>query len=207
MYNPTAFAVDDVGELHGMMRDCRLANFITATAEGPVSSFLPMFLDAAEGERGVLYAHLARPNRQWQAPVIGNGLAVFLGPDAYITPSWYAAKAEHGKVVPTWNYVAVQASGPVEFFDDTARLHDVVTRLTALHERGREAPWSVGDAPEAFIAAQLRGIVGIRMPITSLIGKRKMSQNRSDADRMGVKSGLSESRRETDRIVASMVPV
>lgn len=206
MYNPPAFVVDDTKELHGMMRDCRLANVITATAEGPMATFLPMFIDDAEGELGTLYAHLARPNPQWKAPVIGDGLAVFLGPDAYVSPSWYAAKAEHGKVVPTWNYVTVHARGPVEFFEDADRLLDVVSRLTNLHEGDRKAPWSVDDAPRAFIAAQLRGIVGLRMPITSLSGKRKMSQNRSEADRAGVRDGLSQSDRETDRLAATLIP-
>ena len=206
MYNPAAFVVDDVEDIHRMMRDCRLANFVTATSEGPMSTFLPMFLDAKESERGVLYAHLARPNAQWKADPIGDGLAVFLGPDAYVTPSWYAAKAEHGKVVPTWNYQTVHARGPVEFFEDADRLLDVVTRLTNLHEGGRMAPWAVSDAPAAFIAAQLRGIVGMRMPITSLTGKRKMSQNRSEADRTGVKAGLAASERENERLAAAMVP-
>lgn len=207
MYVPPAFAVDDISELHVMMRDCRLANFITATAEGPMSTFLPLFLDGGEGEKGVLYGHLAKPNPHWKVPVIGDGLAVFLGPDAYVTPSWYAAKADHGKVVPTWNYVTVQAGGPVEFFEDADRLLDVVVRLTGLHEGERKAPWSVGDAPAAFIAAQLRGIVGLRMPITTLTGKRKMSQNRSEADRAGVKSGLAASPRESDRRAAEAIPV
>lgn len=207
MYNPPAFVVDDLEDIHRMMRDCRLANFITATSEGPMSTFLPMFLDTPEGEAGVLYGHLARPNPQWRAEPIGNGLAVFLGPDAYVTPSWYAAKAEHGKVVPTWNYETVQASGPVEYFEDADRLLDVVTRLTGLHEGGRKAPWAVADAPAAFIAAQLRGIVGVRMPITSLTGKRKMSQNRGEADRIGVRNGLSESERPTERRAAALVPV
>ena len=106
-----------------------------------------------------------------------------MGPDAYITPSWYETKRETGKVVPTWNYVAVHAYGPVEFFDDAARLLAVVTRLTDLHEGERPTPWAVSDAPVDFIQAQLRGIVGLRMPITRLEGKRKMSQNRSAEDR------------------------
>ncbi|OOG70861.1 Protease synthase and sporulation protein PAI 2 [Ensifer sp. M14] len=207
MYTPPAFVVDDTSEIHAMMRACRIANFITATAEGPVATPLPMFLDAGEGDCGTLYAHLARPNPQWKMPVIGNGLAVFMGPDAYITPAWYAAKAEHGKVVPTWNYTAVQAEGPVEFFDDTARLLDVVKRLTDLHEAGAAKPWAVSDAPPAFIAAQLRGIVGIRMPITHLTGKRKLSQNRSEPDRVGIRNGLAESHRDLDHTIASMIPV
>lgn len=207
MYTPPAFVVDDTSEIHAMVRACRIANFITATAEGPIATPLPMFLDADEGENGTLYGHLARPNPQWQVPVIGDGLAVFMGPDAYVTPAWYAAKAEHGKVVPTWNYTAVQARGPVELFDDPARLLDVVGRLTDLHEAAAANPWAVTDAPPAFIAAQLRGIVGIRMPITRLTGKRKLSQNRSEADRLGVRSGLSESRRDFDRAIADMIPV
>ncbi|WP_457579764.1 FMN-binding negative transcriptional regulator [Ensifer canadensis] len=207
MYTPPAFAVDDTSEIYAMMQACRIANFITATAQGPLATPLPMLLDAEEGEMGTLYAHLARPNPQWQTPVIGDGLAAFMGPDAYITPAWYAAKAEHGKVVPTWNYTAVQAKGPVEFFDDPVRLLDIVKRLTDLHERTATKPWAVSDAPEAYIKAQLRGIVGIRMPITHLAGKRKLSQNRSEPDRIGVRNGLSESHRDLDRAIADMIPV
>ncbi|MEP9398965.1 FMN-binding negative transcriptional regulator [Mesorhizobium sp. KR2-14] len=207
MYTPPAFAVTDAAELYGMIRQCPLASFITATPEGPMATPLPMLLDANEGESGVLYAHLARPNPQWQADVIGHGLAVFMGPDAYVSPSWYASKAEHGKVVPTWNYMAVQASGPVEFFSDAERLLDVVTRLTNLHEGTRQAPWAVTDAPQAYVTAQLRGIVGVRMPIVSLEGKRKMSQNRPEADRRGVKQGLAASSHESDRVVSDLIPI
>lgn len=207
MYTPPAFAVEDTTELYEMMRQCRLANFVTATPGGPMATPLPMFLDEAEGEKGVLYAHLARPNPQWQAPVVGHGLAVFMGPDAYVTPSWYPSKAEHGKVVPTWNYTAVHATGPVEFFEEAERLFEVVSRLTGIHEASRSLPWAVTDAPEAYIKAQLRGIVGIRMPVVSLQGKRKMSQNRPGADRKGVKHGLADSRSPTDQIVSDMIPV
>lgn len=207
MYNQPAFVVDDTAELHAMMRQSRVANVITATPEGPMATLLPMFLDEGEGEMGALYAHLARPNPQWQAEVIGDGLAVFMGPDAYVTPSWYASKAEHGKVVPTWNYTAVHARGPVEFFDDADRLLDVVSRLTKLHEAARPTPWSVADAPEAFIRAQLRGIVGLRLPIARLEGKRKMSQNRPEADRRGVKLGLAASADRGDQAVSAMIPV
>jgi transcriptional regulator len=206
MYTPPAFVVADRSELHEMIRECHLANFITATATGPMATPLPMFLDETEGEVGVLYAHLARPNPQWQADVVGDGLAVFMGPDAYVTPSWYATKAEHGKVVPTWNYTAVHASGPVEFFDDADRLLDVVSRLTNMHESSRKAPWAVTDAPENYIKAQLRGIVGIRMPIVNIEGKRKMSQNRPAEDRKGVRRGIEERGERHDIAVAAMVP-
>jgi transcriptional regulator len=123
-----------------------------------------------------------------------------------VTPSWYATKHETGKVVPTWNYLAVHAYGPVEFFEDADRLLDIVTRLTDLHERPRVEPWAVTDAPADFIRAQLRGIVGLRMPITRIEGKRKMSQNRSPEDRAGVAAGLAASDLPTDRAVGALLP-
>jgi transcriptional regulator len=206
MYTPPAFRDENRDSLLATIRAARLATFVTATAEGPLATPLPLFIDASEGEHGVLYGHLAKANPQWRVPAIGNGLAIFAGPDAYVTPSWYALKQETGKVVPTWNYVAVQASGPVEFFDDPARLLDVVTRLTNLHEGERTAPWAVSDAPPEFIQSHLRGIVGLRMPIASLEGKRKLSQNRSPADRAGVAAGLAESERPMDRHVATLIP-
>lgn len=206
MYIPPTFAVEDRTDLFAMIHATGLATFITATTDGPLVTPLPMVLDETEGENGVLYAHLARANPHWKTPILGDGLVLFSGPDAYISPSWYAAKAEHHKVVPTWNYAAVEVRGPVEFFDAPDRLLDVVRRLTTRHEAGRAVPWAVGDAPEAFVAAQLRGIVGLRVPIASLQGKRKMSQNRSEADRQGVRAGLVDSTRELDRIVGGMVP-
>lgn len=206
MYVPPAFREDDPAILRELMRGARLSNLVTATAEGPIATPLPLFLTEGEGEQGVLYGHLARANPQWIRPVIGEALAIFMGPDAYVTPSWYAAKAEHGKVVPTWNYVAVHAYGQVEFFDDEERLLDVVTRVTELHETPRNKPWSVNDAPGPFVKSQLRGIVGLRMPISRLEGKRKMSQNRSAADRAGVARGLAESERPMDQAVAGLIP-
>lgn len=207
MYTPPAFRVEDRAEIHAMMRACRLATLVTATAEGLMATPLPLVLAEDEGEHGVLYGHLARANPQWQKPVLGESMVLFSGPDAYITPSWYETKRETGKVVPTWNYGAVHAYGPVEFFDDPARLRDAVTRLTQLHESGRAEPWAVDDAPEAFVAAQLRGIVGLRLPIARLAAKLKMSQNRPAADRRGVSEGLAASERAGDRAVAALVPV
>jgi transcriptional regulator len=133
-------------------------------------------------------------------------MAIFMGPDAYISPSWYASKQEHGKVVPTWNYSAVHAYGPVEFFDEEDRLLDIVTRLTDLHEAPRSERWAVTDAPATFIKAQLRGIIGVRLPITRLEGKRKLSQNRNAADRAGVATGLATSERPADQAVAALIP-
>jgi len=207
MYTPPAFRLDDRDDIRAVIRAARLANFVTATADGVQATPLPLYLDESEGEHGVLYGHLSRANPQWRMPAIGDGLAIFMGPDAYVTPSWYATKQETGKVVPTWNYVAVHAYGPVEFFDDTARLLEVVTRLTDRHEGERQAPWAVSDAPSDFVQAQLRGIVGMRMPLHRLEGKRKLSQNRPAGDRAGVAAGLAQSERPVDRLVASLIPV
>ena len=207
MYVPPAFREDDLAALQAMIQDARLANLVTATAEGLVATPLPLFLAPEEGPHGTLYGHLARANSQWRQPPAGDAMALFMGPDAYVSPSLYPSKQEHGKVVPTWNYIAVHAYGPVEFFDNTERLHEVVTRLTNLHEQSRAEPWAVTDAPENFIRAQLRGIVGLRLPITRLEGKRKMSQNRSEADRRGVAAGLTESVRAAERDAAKLIPV
>lgn len=206
LYTPPEFRIDDLGGLHAAMREARLANLITATAEGLVATALPMIVDEMEGENGTLYGHIARANPQWRMAPIGEAMALFMGPHAYITPSWYATKRTTGRVVPTWNYVAVHAYGPVEFFTDADRLRQVVTRLTTLHEALRAEPWAVGDAPEAFIRAQLNGIVGLRMPIGRLEGKRKMSQNKNEEDRAGVIAGLAASDRATDRAVADLIP-
>ncbi|TGE00226.1 FMN-binding negative transcriptional regulator [Methylobacterium nonmethylotrophicum] len=206
MYIPPAFRAADEAAMHAVMRDAPLASLVTATAAGLLCTPLPLCLEPGEGERGVLYGHLARANPHWRAPAEGDTLAIFSGPDAYVTPSWYATKRETGKVVPTWNYVAVHAYGPAEFFDDPARLLAVVTRLTARHEGGRPAPWAVADAPADFVAAQLRGIVGLRLPITRLEGKRKMSQNRDAADRAGVAAGLAAGD-AAERRVAGLIPL
>jgi len=206
MYTPPAFREDDPATLRAMIREARLATLVTATAEGLVATPLPFFLDEAEGPQGTLYGHVARANPQWRLPPTAEALAIFAGPEAYVTPAWYAAKREHGRVVPTWNYVAVHAYGPVEFFEDPERLREVVTRLTDLHEAGRADPWAVTDAPETFVRSQLRGIVGLRIPLTRIEGKRKLSQNRPEADRDGVAAGLAASERDGDRRVAPLIP-
>ena len=206
MYMPPAFNDDDRDSIRATIHAARLANLVTATVEGPQVTPLPLLLDASEGEHGTLYGHLARGNPQWRLPVLGEAVAVFMGPDAYITPSWYQTKQETGKVVPTWNYVTVHAHGPVEFFDEPERLLAAVTRLTRLHEGERATPWEVSDAPPDYIAAQLRGIVGLRLPITRIEAKKKMSQNRSEADRRGVAQGLAESQRPVEQLAAALIP-
>jgi transcriptional regulator len=206
MYIPPAFRVDDMADIHRAMREARSATLVTATEEGLIGTPVPMLLNESEGRNGTLYAHVARANPQWKLKPAGEAMAIFAGPEAYVSPSWYATKQETHKVVPTWNYTAVHAYGPVEFFDDADRLLDVITRLTDLHEQSRQDRWAVADAPADFIKAQLKGIVGLRIPITRLDGKRKMSQNRNPVDRAGVIDGLSKSDRPEDRVVASLIP-
>ena len=167
---------------------------------------LPMLFDEKEGEYGTLYGHVARANPHWRAPVLGDAIALFSGPDAYVSPGWYASKAEHGKVVPTWNYEIIEARGSVEFFDDRVRLLDLVSRLTNLHEGNRGMSWRVDDAPTDFVDMQLRAIVGVRLSITSMQGKRKMSQNRNAQDRAGVAKGLGSSDDARYREVAQRIP-
>ncbi|TIS08959.1 MAG: FMN-binding negative transcriptional regulator, partial [Mesorhizobium sp.] len=145
MYIPPAFRDDNRESLMATIRAARLATLVTATAEGPQATPLPLLLNESEGEHGTIYGHVAKANPQWRAPVLGDGLAIFMGPDAYVTPAWYQTKQETGKVVPTWNYLAVHAYGPIDFFEDADRLLEIVTRLTNLHEGGRPSPWSVSD--------------------------------------------------------------
>ena len=167
---------------------------------------LPLFLAMEEGPYGTLYGHLARANPQWRLPPAGEAMALFMGPDAYVSPSWYPSKQEHHRVVPTWNYVTVHAYGTAEFYEDPDRLLALVTRLTERHESPRPAPWAVSDAPSDFIRGQLKGIVGLRLPIARLEGKRKLSQNRNAEDRAGVRAALSASDRPADRAVAAAMP-
>ncbi len=185
MYVPPAFAVAD-DEAWAMLGRARLGVLVTAEPDGLAASHLPFLIDR---ERGVLSGHLARANPH----ALGTGeeaLVVFAGPDAYVSPGWYATKAEHGRVVPTWNYEAVHVRGRLTRFDDPARLHDVVDRLSDHHEADRPAPWSVADAPADYIDRLLRGIVGLELAVTSVVVKRKLSQNQPEANRTGVLAGL-----------------
>lgn len=206
MYNPPAFREDRPEVLAEVIRAARLALIVSAGAEGgvPEATHLPMTLVAGEGPHGTLYGHVAKANPHWRGlAAAGAARAVFSGPEAYVSPSLYASKQEHGRVVPTWNYVAVHAIGPVEIVEDAARLHAIVSRLTQQHEASRADPWAVTDAPDDFVAAQLKGIVGIVLRIETLIGKRKLSQNRAEPDRNGVVAGLSASTDPADRAVAA----
>ncbi|MGE0254096.1 MAG: FMN-binding negative transcriptional regulator [Alphaproteobacteria bacterium] len=206
MYNPPAFAETRVPVLHAAMRDIGLATLVTLDGDGLVASHVPMLVEPAPAPYGTLLCHVARANPQWRAPSRAvEALAVFLGPERYISPSLYPSKAETGRVVPTWNYVAVHAWGRLETFDDPARLLDLVTRLTDRHEATRAAPWAVSDAPDDFVAGQLKGIVGLALTVTRLDGKWKTSQNRPAADRAGVVDGLAATGDADDARMAALV--
>jgi transcriptional regulator len=204
MYQSPHFEMPELSSIQDSIDACGLTHLVTWMGDELVSTALPMFLVREEGPYGTLYGHVAKANGHWELPVIGEGLCIFSNVDTYVSPSWYAAKAQTGKVVPTWNYEIVHASGIPEFFTDEARLLDAVTHLTERHESVRSVPWRVEDAPADFIKSQLRGIVGLRMPITRLQGKRKMSQNRPLADREGVAGAL---RAEGKEHIAKLIPV
>lgn len=206
MYVPPLFRIEERDAIHATMRAAPLAQLVTHTDDGLIASHLPLYLAADEGEHGTLYGHLARANPQWRLAPNGEALAIFMGPDAYVSPSFYPSKQETHKVVPTWNYIAIHAYGPVEFFDEPDRVHKIVSVLTDLLETPRPQPWSVDDAPAPFIAAQLRAIAGLRIPITRIEAKCKMSQNRSEKDREGVIAGLGASTNERERAVAKLIP-
>ncbi|MFH6599673.1 FMN-binding negative transcriptional regulator [Ectopseudomonas khazarica] len=206
MYCPSAFRQDDLATLHQQIQASGLALLSSAGEQGLQASHLPLLLEPHEGEFGTLYGHFARANPHWRDLATGTeALVVFSGADGYVHPGWYPAKAEHGKVVPTWNYIAVHAWGQAEVFDDPERLLRLVSRLSERHEQGRARPWAVSDAPRAYIDAMLRAIVGFALPIRRIEGKWKLSQNRSAGDQAGVRAGLAESARASDRELAQQM--
>lgn len=207
MYTPRAFALDDLPELQQLIRHTRLAQLVTFGEHGLQASHLPLLLNPDEGPNGTLYGHLAKANRQWQDLQNGSeALVIFAGAEAYVSPGFYPAKAEHGKVVPTWNYLAVHAYGQAEVFTDAERLLTLVSALTDRHENGRAQPWKVSDAPVDYIDGMLKAIVGFALPIQRLQGKRKLSQNRSAADIASVREGLAASFDVRDQTLARFIP-
>jgi len=203
MYVPAHFREDRPDMLHEAMRGIGFATLITHGAAGIEANHLPLLLDA-EGK--VLRGHLARANPVWQRLTPGaEALAVFLGPDSYITPGWYPSKAETGKAVPTWNYLTVHARGPLTLFEDAEWLRAHVGALAEAHEAGRIDPWRLEDAPSGYIDGLLRGIVGFELAITRLEGKWKLSQNRSAADIKGVREGLAREGGEARRALARLM--
>ena len=206
MYCPAAFRQDDLPTLHAQLRSSGLAIVTSRGAQGLQASHLPLLLAPEEGEFGTLYGHFARANPHWRDLASGaEALVVFSGADAYVHPGWYPAKAEHGKVVPTWNYIAVHARGQAEVFDEPERLLQLVSRLSDRHEQGRAQPWAVEDAPRDYIDAMLRAIIGFALPIRRLEGKWKLSQNRSEADQAGVCAGLATSASPRDHELAAQM--
>jgi transcriptional regulator len=188
VYRPAAFVEDDRDALVAMIMRASLAHLVAHGTDGFESSPVPVLADV-DGGRVRLRGHLARPNPLWRmAPC--DVLAVVPLSDAYVSPSWYPAKAEHGKVVPTWNYEVVHAHGRLVAHDDVAWLDAFVRELTERHEAGRPEPWAVSDAPADFVGTMLRGIVGVEIEVTRLEGKRKLSQNRPETDQLGVIAGL-----------------
>ena len=206
MHTPSAFIEKDLLTLQQQMLSTRLAILVTQGDQGLLASHMPLLLEPDQGPNGTLYGHLARANTQWHDLANGTeALVIFAGQDAYISPSFYPSKAEHGKAVPTWNYTAVHAYGQVDVFDDAQRLLDVVTQLSDRHEAGRNEPWQVNDAPRDYIDGMLNAIVGFELPIGRLVGQRKLSQNRSAADQAGVRNGLFANNNAHDHALAQLI--
>jgi transcriptional regulator len=209
MYMPRHFTVSDMAEIESFVDAAQSANLVTFDGTRPVATLLPVIWDRPEraqdlargaagpaeeaepGSFGRLLGHVAIANPQWHTAAPGaEALAIVQGPQAYISPAWYEAKARHGRVVPTWNYETVHLTGRVTFHQDPEWLRALVTSLTSLHESGRQHPWAVTDAPPDYIDGQLRAIVGVELAITAIEAKQKLSQNRSELDREGVVAGL-----------------
>ena len=212
MYVPEYFKPDDES-VRELLRRHGAVDLITATPAGLRATMLPMiYVDPGAGsdgggELGVLRGHFARKNDHWQQPVIGEALAIVRGPDAYITPTWYATKREHGRVVPTWNYITAHVYGELEVHDDAEFVDQNVRALARKHESERRPQWDVDDAPAPFIAGQLRAIVGVELRITRIDAKFKLSQNRSAEDIGGVIEGLqAEGQVEMAHAVTSAAP-
>ena len=196
MYVPAHFAAPDEAVV-GLLGSGDAAHLVTPSADGLVATFLPLlFQPGPDGGPvgGRLLGHVARNNPHWQhaGRASGDSLAIVNGPDAYVSPSMYPSKAEHGRVVPTWNYLSVQVFGALVVHDDVDWLRTLVTRLTEHHEAARPAPWSVTDAPPAYVDGQLRAIVGLELVIARVAAKAKFSQNRPAADRAGVRAALGD---------------
>ncbi len=193
MYTPKAFEVTDLAPLQAAIKQSELATLVTMTTQGLVATHLPLLLDKSKGEYGTLTGHVSRANLQWrETDPKAEALIIFLGLDTYVSPNWYPAKQETGRVVPTWNYAAIHAYGHLTFYEDPEWLRTMVTELTKRHEASFPAPWQVTDAPAVYIDSQLKAIVGFEFRIVRLEGKQKFNRNRSVEDRWGVIEGLRE---------------
>jgi transcriptional regulator len=190
MYQPAHFQPADAGSAAVLMREHPLAHLVWLHDGAPTADPLPLMLDPAAGPQGVLRGHVARANPLWRGAAGQRVLAIFSGPQGYVTPSWYPSKAATAKVVPTWNYMVVHAHGMLRTIDDAAWLRALVEQLTDTHEARRAHAWQVGDAPTDYIDKMISAIVGIEIELTRVEAKFKLSQNRSEPDRLGVQAGL-----------------
>ncbi len=206
MYNPSHFAESRPDVLGALMAAHPLATLVTLSQGQLVANYVPLLLRRDETPFGTLIGHVARANPVWSAIDLGvDALACFQGPQRYISPSLYASKAEHGKVVPTWNYVVVQASGPLTVHDDADWIHAQVSALTQHLESDREKPWAVDDAPRAYTDTMIRALVGISIPVVTIAGKWKVSQNQPPANRDSVAQQLGQSSLDADQVMADLV--
>jgi len=206
MYMPKHFEESDLPTLHRLMTAHPLAVLVTLADDELVVNHVPFMIDATEGPYGTLRGHVARANPVWRRfSTAVPTVAIFSGADSYITPSWYPAKAVHGKVVPTWNYAVVHAHGMPRLIEDAAGLLALVTVLTDHHEASNPARWQVRDAPADFIDQMVANIVGVEIPIARLEGKWKVSQNRPAADRAAVAAALDERADDKARAMAALV--
>jgi transcriptional regulator len=204
MYIPPANRPPGAEDVASLLDATRAGDLVTGGDDGLTVSMIPFLYDRARRANGSLLGHLARPNAQWRTADGREGLVLVHGPDGYISPSWYQAKREHGRVVPTWNYILVAVHGTIRVHDDPAWTRDVVERLTVRHESARTHPWSVSDAPEPYIAGQLRAIVGVELEIERIEAKWKLSQNRSAADVAGAIDGLRAGSDDDRALAAAM---
>jgi transcriptional regulator len=206
MYIPAHYQESDIAVLHALIKAHPLGAWVTQADDALVVNHIPFLLDESRGAFGTLVGHVARPNAVWQqfsrrVPSV----VIFQGESSYVSPSWYPTTRETGKAVPTWNYAVVHAHGIPALFDERDRLLAHVTALTSTHESSFDIPWRVSDAPPAFIEAMLKGIVGIEIPVTSLVGKWKASQNRPEADRRAVVEALQKKGDEPSRAMAALI--
>ncbi len=192
MYQVDAFREERIDVMHALMRNHRLATLVTVNDAVPEANHLPLLIDPQPSPYGTLRGHVARTNPVWRQADGQEVLAIFQGPQAYVTPSWYPSKRETGKVVPTWNYAVVHAYAPLIVRDDREWLRALVTQLTDQQEAALPQPWRVDDAPADYLERMLGAIVGIEIPLIRISGKWKVSQNRSAADRAGVVEGLGQ---------------
>lgn len=206
-YLPSHFKETDPATLYAMVGDYPLATWVVPHQGELLVNHIPFLLDESRGEHGTLVGHVARANPVWQALLVAPlaGVAVFSGPQAYISPNWYPSKHAHGKEVPTYNYIAVHAHGVAQVVQDADRLLDIVTRLTQRHEAGQALPWKVSDAPADYLTKMLGAIVGIEIPVQRWVGKWKASQNKQAPEQRGVVAGLTDHRGEPQARMAQII--